>query len=302
MSMQPKTCRSGRHLKTPDNIYTSPKGASECLACRRESGQRRKERAEARLTPLDRLLRGTNRGYFTSENAAERLHKSAETRRAQIRAKAEQPPPSTRVCRKCSVEKSFDDFMAAKNCLWGRSYTCKPCYRQQGKDWKARNPGWEKAYRRDYRRENRDREMAAQRRWREKNPEHAAKLQQQAYERFRADPERWGRYKEYARRLMAAKRAGNGPERVLMDLVDKCTGDVPVAIRDIVRQDIFLRVQTKDIARMELIRGSAIIKESVKAAWKDMPDRFGSTSLDAPLGEDGTLTLADLLADESDVA
>lgn len=211
---------------------------------------------------------------------------------------SEQPAPETRECKKCRVTKPFGEFMAAKNCLWGRSHTCKSCYRKRGQEWKAKNPGWEKAYLREYRKKNRARERATQERWRNKNPEHTARLQRERSERFRSDPARWSRHREFCRRMMANRRAGGGPEALLVGLVDRATAKVPDAICEMVRQDLFLRVQLHEVSRLDLLAGSEVVQQSIRTAWKDMPDRFATASLDAPLTDDG-LTLADVLTDES---
>jgi hypothetical protein len=50
-----------------------------------------------------------------------------------------------RICNKCNVEKSLDDFHKNKNLKEGRCYTCKPCALSLVKAWSLTEKGKEKA-------------------------------------------------------------------------------------------------------------------------------------------------------------
>lgn len=107
--------------------------------------------------------------------------------------------------------------------------------------------------------------------------------------------------KEWSRRYQAARRVDprDVAHRALVTLVDDRTRDLPEEIREVVCQDLFLRIELREVSRLDLIGSAVPVKDSVRAAWKDMPDRFATISLDAPLTEDGTVTLGDLLADDA---
>ena len=46
----------------------------------------------------------------------------------------------TRVCRKCGQEKPLEEFAKNKECVLGRTHTCKQCEAEKYRKWRAANP------------------------------------------------------------------------------------------------------------------------------------------------------------------
>lgn len=91
----------------------------------------------------------------------------------------------TKVCTRCSVEKSLDDFSPKKGYRLGRDAQCKPCINVYVRSvrHKYRTPESHAADMRRWRQENPEAARALDKRKRENNPERVSELKRASYEK-----------------------------------------------------------------------------------------------------------------------
>lgn len=82
--------------------------------------------------------------------------------------------PDQKVCSKCSLTKSLDDFFKDKSCKNGVLSYCKECKKTQGYLWNKRNSERLKETQALYRRQNQDKSKVYCKTYRDKNPNKSA--------------------------------------------------------------------------------------------------------------------------------
>lgn len=117
----------------------------------------------------------------------------------------------TKVCSKCNIEKSVEEFGKSKSSKDGLLYCCKKCNNERGKKyrkenpekileqqrkWRSENPEWVIKRHRRYRNKNRKKVNEFRKKWLEKNPEkikeyrenHKDRKREKRKERRESDP------------------------------------------------------------------------------------------------------------------
>lgn len=79
----------------------------------------------------------------------------------------------SKICSKCKVEKSVEDFYKSQKGANGISAECKSCSNARKAKWNSENPGGASAASSAWSRKNRDKARIISARWRSKNPEAA---------------------------------------------------------------------------------------------------------------------------------
>ena len=77
----------------------------------------------------------------------------------------------TRVCRKCGQEKPLEEFAKNKECVLGRTHTCKQCEAERYRKWRAANSEKRWEYNRKWRAANPEKIREIRHKWREANTE-----------------------------------------------------------------------------------------------------------------------------------
>lgn len=197
-------------------------------------------------------------------------------------------------CYACARVKQDSEFVTSKG---KRRNICKSCANQRQKEWFKQHPevkrNWVKRnaehvrqYRAEWLSENKDRHRVSQRR---------------AYAKWRADPAKRKFWTGYYRDFMRARRSGEGDpsQQMMFTLVERACSQVPDEFKESVYQDLFVGILAGEFRRVSLRPGSEAVKECIRRAYQEVPDRFGHRSLDAPQG-DAELSWSDLVEDETD--
>lgn len=207
-----------------------------------------------------------------------------------------------RRCSKCRKVKPITEFVRRASCASGREHVCHACHRKRGIAYERRSGFDRAAWKRDWYRRNKadiDQYVSA---WRDENPERVQAYKRRAYLKRRDDPKLHRLWNEHSRRYMALRRQSSEDvsARLLWQLVEDA---VPAAIPEEVRaeaiQDLFLRVLDREVSRIALSRDPKVIKRVIARAYEQVARKFGDASLDAPLGDEDGLSLADLLDQEN---
>ena len=76
-----------------------------------------------------------------------------------------------RVCRKCGQEKPLSEFVKNKECVLGRTHTCKQCEAEKNRKWREANPEKYREQFRTRRAANPEKYREYSRKYRAANPE-----------------------------------------------------------------------------------------------------------------------------------
>lgn len=90
----------------------------------------------------------------------------------------------TRVCRKCGQEKPLEEFAKNKECVLGRTHTCKQCEAEKIRKWREANLEKARESVRKWRASNRERGLVYARKWRAANPEKVREWARKSWRRM----------------------------------------------------------------------------------------------------------------------
>ena len=90
----------------------------------------------------------------------------------------------TRVCRKCGQEKPLEEFAKNKECVLGRTHTCKQCEAEKYRKWREANLEKARESVRKWRESNRERGLVYARKYYAANPEKVRERHRKSWHRM----------------------------------------------------------------------------------------------------------------------
>lgn len=90
----------------------------------------------------------------------------------------------TRVCRKCGQEKPLEEFAKNKECVLGRTHTCKQCEAEKYRKWREANLEKARESVRKWRESNRERGLVYARKYYAANPEKVREWARKSWHRM----------------------------------------------------------------------------------------------------------------------
>lgn len=139
----------------------------------------------------------------------------------------------TRVCRKCGQEKPLEEFAKNKECVLGRTHTCKQCKAEKSRKWREANLEKARESVRKWRASNRERGLVYARKYYASNPE---KVRERHRKWRAANPEK---VRERARKSWR-RMADNINDSYLKSQLKKC--DLPITPETIEYKRIQLKL------------------------------------------------------------
>lgn len=139
----------------------------------------------------------------------------------------------TRVCRKCGQEKPLSEFAKNKECVLGRTHTCKQCEAEKYRKWREANLEKARESVRKWRESNRERGLVYARKYYAANPE---KVRERHRKWRAANPEK---VREWARKSWH-RMADNINDSYLKSQLKKC--DLPITPETIEYKRIQLKL------------------------------------------------------------